>query len=323
METKISIINSPAASAGDLVVSGGMTKITGLDPIPTSGIISLQVKKNTQVQPQVWSFNVPVTTSAVVQFLVTQQVGNQQINAPFYYEFANPADGADCIAAIQGFFASFDALDVTVSTPSGSPITFTVTASTTNPFVQCVGIQGCTVTYAMPTITPHATPGTALAGTTTVTVTTTAGQNFRTGDIVTISGMTGYSITQNGVAGLTRVTTRITYATATTFTLDGCVGTGTNTTAITITKVAVADFGSPTYVDNQAALAGSTQTATVTTTMYSVCLIKAAYQDNILNQGVQRVIEAEVWIPANLIASAYTANTNGAALITALEAIAV
>jgi len=322
VEKIISIINSPAASAGDLVVSGGMTKITGLDPFPTSGIQSLRVRKNNQVQPQIFSFSIPVTNSAVVEFSLTQQVGDQNYNAFFTYEFAATADGADCIAAVQSFFAT-QALDVTASTPSGSPITFTVTASTTNPFVQCVGVSGCTVSYAMGTLTPNATPGTALAGTTTVTVTVTASQTYRTGDIVTIAGMVGYSITQNGVAGLTTVTARITYANATSFTLDGCVGTGTNTGTITITKVATADFGSPTYVNAQAALAGSSQTATVSTTMYSVCEIKGSYQENILNQGVQRVFEAEVWIPANLIASAYTANTNGAALITALEAIQV
>lgn len=324
METKISIINSPAATAGDLVVSGGMTRITGLDPIPTSGILSLKVRKNNQVQPQIWSISVPVTNSAEVNFVVIQQVGDQTITAPFEYTFASTAVGADAIAAIQAFFAGFEALDVTINTPVGSPIVFTVTASTTNPFVQCVGTSGCTATYAMGTLTPNATPGTAISGTTTVTVAVTAGQVYRTGDLVKISGLADYSLTQNGVAGLTTVTARITYAGATTFTLDGCVGAGAgNSGTIVITKVATADFGSPTYVDNQAALAGSTQTATVTTTMYSVCEIQASYQENILNQGVQRVINAEVWIPANLIASAYTANTNGAALIAALVAIEV
>ena len=55
--------------------------------------------------------------------------------------------------------------------------------------------------------------------------------------------MADYSITQNGVAGLTEVTARIVYASATTFTLDGCVGVGTNTGTIVITKVASGAIG--------------------------------------------------------------------------------
>ncbi len=174
------------------------------------------------------------------------------------------------------------------------------------------------------TIAPHATAGTALAGTTTVTCTTLAGQTFATGETVTVVAGTGYTFTQNGVSGLTSVTARITYATATTFTLNGVVGAGTNTSAPTFTKAAQASFGSIADVNADALANGSAQTATQTLYQYNCAIMRGTYPVS-TNGSLQvaDVFEATLWYPANLILTDWAAFTNTAALETELAKLVV
>lgn len=68
-----------------------------------------------------------------------------------------------------------------------------------------------------------------VAGTTTVTVTTTANHGYGTGDVVTISGVAGL-VGANGTWTITRTG-------ATTFTLDGAVGSGTYTSGGTVQRL--------------------------------------------------------------------------------------
>jgi len=316
----ISILNSPVASSGDLVNSGGIISITGLSPFQTSLLRSLKVRKNTQVQPMVWTITATAVVDDQVQVNFSQNVGGNTISLTYAYTFASTTAGA-LTTDLTSWLAN-NGFDVTLTSNSGSPtVILTVTCSATNPNISIGGLENATVAYAMPTIAPHATAATAIAGTTTVTVTTLAAQTFRTGDIVNITGMADYSITQNGVAGLVDVTARIVYATATTFTLDGCVGVGTNTGTIVITKVATGAIGTIAEVNRIAALNGSTATATATTYMYDVIEIDGAYNNSILASPGVTNFNAILFVKKSLIESPYTNDTNGAALVASLLAL--
>jgi len=316
----ISILNSPAASSGDLVNSGGIISITGLSPFQTSLLRSLKVRKNTQVQPMVWTITATAVVDDQVQVNFSQNVNGNTISLTYAYTFASTTAGA--LTTDLTTWLANNGFDVTLTSNSGSPtVILTVTCSATNPNISIGGLENATVAYAMPTIAPHATAATAIAGTTTVTVTTLAAQTFRTGDIVNITGMADYSITQNGVAGLVDVTARIVYATATTFTLDGCVGAGTNTGTIVITKVATGAIGTIAEVNRIAALNGSTATATATTYMYDVIEIDGAYNNSILASPGVTNFNAILFVKKSLIASPYTNDTNGAALVATLLAL--
>jgi len=318
----ISILNSPAASSGDLVNSGGIISITGLSPFQTSLLRSLKVRKNTQVQPMVWTITATAVVDDQVQVNFSQNVGGNTISLTYAYTFASTTAGA--LTTDLTTWLANNGFDVTLTSNSGSPtVILTVTCSATNPNISIGGLENATVAYAMPTIAPHATAATAIAGTTTVTVTTLAAQTFRTGDIVNITGMADYSITQNGVAGLTEVTARIVYATATTFTLDGCVGVGTNTGTIVITKVASGAIGTIAEVNRIAALNGSDATATATTYMYDVIEIDGAYNNSILASPGVTNFNAILFVKKSLIASPYTNDTNGAALVASLLALEI
>lgn len=316
----ISVLNSPAASSGDLVNSGGIISITGLSPFQTSLLRSLKVRKNTQVQPMVWTITATAVVDNQVQVNFSQNVGGNVISLTYAYTFASTTAGA--LTTDLTTWLANNGFDVTLTSNSGSPtVILTVTCSATNPNISIGGLENATVAYAMPTIAPHATAATAIAGTTTVTVTTLAAQTFRTGDIVNITGMADYSITQNGVAGLVDVTARIVYATATTFTLDGCVGVGTNTGTIVITKVASGAIGTIAEVNRIAALNGSDATATATTYMYDVIEIDGAYNNSILASPGVTNFNAILFVKKSLIASPYTNDTNGAALVATLLAL--
>jgi hypothetical protein len=261
--------------------------------------------------------------SGVVSFRVIQTVNGLVRDAVFTYTFAATASSSELKTAIDNWYAA-QGFSGSNTVTAASPTTGVLVGSASNTNIQMTAITGLTVTYAMPTIAPHATAGTALAGTTTVTCTTLAAQTFATGETVTVVAGTGYTFTQNGVSGLTSVTARITYATSTTFTLNGVVGAGTNGSAPTFTKVAQAGFGSIADVNADALLNGSTQTATQTTYQYNCAQIRGTYP--VATNGslqVADVYEATLWYPANLIASTFDPFTNTAALETLLAALVV
>ena len=318
----ISILNSPAASSGDLVNSGGLISITGLNPFQTSLLRSLKVRKNTQVQPMVWTITATAVVNNQVQVNFSQNVDGNQVALTYAYTFATTT--ASALTTDLTAWLARNGFDVTLTSNAGSPtVILTVTCSATNPNISIGGLENATVAYAMPTIAPHATPATAIAGTTTVTVTTLVAQTFRTGDIVNITGVATMTLSQNGVSGLSAVTARIVGAgpAGTTFTLDGVTGTGTNSGTIVITKVASGSIGTIADVNFIASLNGSDETATATTYMYDMVEISGAYNNSILASPGVTNFDAIVFVKKNLIASPHTDDTNGAALIASLVAL--
>lgn len=316
IQSQISILNSPAASSGDLVNSGGVISVTGLSPFPTAGLRRLRVFKNTQVQPMIWT----ITATAVVDDEV--QIRFQEGNKNLLYSYVFLSTTASALTTDLTAWLASNGFAGTLTSNAASPtVILTYTCATTEPMCSIGAVENVTIASAMGTISPHGTAATAIAGTTTVTVTTLAAQTFRSGDIVRIEGVATMTLTQFGVSGLSAVTARIEYATATTFTLDGVTGTGTNSGTITITKVAASDLGSPTFVDNIAAANGSTATATATTYMYDMVEISGSYPNNMLTAATGDLFSAIVFIKKNVITPASVPDTNGAALVASFVAL--
>lgn len=321
-QKQISILNSPAASSGDLVNTGGIISITGLSPFQTSLLRRLKVYKNMQVQPMVYTITATAVVDNTVQIRFIQNADGYTKNYVYTYTFASTT--ASALTTDLTAWLTANGFDGTLTSDSGSPtVILTYTCSDTNPNIEIGGMENATVAYAMPTITRGGTAATDIAGTTTVTVTTAAvpAQSFRTGDVVTISGVATMTLTQNGVSGLSSVTCRIVYASPTTFTLDGVTATGTNSGTITITKVAQGPVGTIAEVNRIAAENGSDQTATATTYMYDMVEIDGAYNNSILASPGTENYNAILFVKKSLIAGPYTNDTNGAALIATLVAL--
>ena len=130
-----------------------------------------------------------------------------------------------------------------------SSTSFSIVGTTGYPMFVIGALRNTTVTQGITAIAPHATAGTALAGTTTVTVTTAAAHGLVAGQVVTIGTATGFTFTRNGVATVAGITNAViaTVPTTVTFTLEQVTGSGTNTGAIVITPQA--QYARGTYAD--------------------------------------------------------------------------
>lgn len=140
-------------------------------------------------------------------------------------------------AYINALVSASNGLNVVASGTS----TLVITGGTGDPLFTVQGItSSVSVATTMPTYAPHATPGTALAGTTTVTVTTASAHGLSVGQSVNITTATGFTFTRNGVATVAAITNvRVaTVPTSATFTLYETTGSGTNTGTIVVTGVA-------------------------------------------------------------------------------------
>ena len=95
------------------------------------------------------------------------------------------------------------------------------------------------------TVALNATPGTAIAGTTTVTITTAAAHNLATGNLANIVDATGSTFTNvdTGEVSSGEIEATITVVTPTTFTLRGVTKSGTNTGAATLSIVPTQAIG--------------------------------------------------------------------------------
>lgn len=325
---RVAVSNSITLGATDAVSSGGYVSIVELDPYKESNIESLVVRPNLTATPMVYTATATGAASTTYEIDVEAAVNNNIVVRRFQYTTGTAAAATEAAALVASFNAwkalqGFDTLDESASNILASnvstAITFAGTADSATCYLRFLGVTNVTASLNMPTIAPHATPGTALVGTTTVTVTTSAAQSFKTGETVTITDATGFTFTKNGIASVASVTARIVYVTGTNFTLDGVTGSGTNTGTIVITKVAQAPFGTPDQVTADLLANGSDETATQTTYNYGCVEIYGSY----LNPGgslkVETMVTSRVWYPQSLIAPNYTAVN--AAFITAAKAL--
>lgn len=321
---KVSIINAPQALGADVSVVGSLTNITGLSGFNASLIQSYTWLPSLVTTKQVWAGSATVVAGNVYKFGV-QIVVNGLINNYDFEHTATTALGSELDTAIEAWVASnadvFGTDTVITATNSSATCAIAISGSAVRPMVTAYEGENVTITSNMPTIAPHATAGTALAGTTTVTVTTLAAQSFFTGQVVTITGATGFTFTGGIASGVGYCTARIKYATATTFTLDGVTGSGTNTGTIVITQVAQEGLGAPDQVTEDAAANGSTQTATVTGYHYKGLEMVVGYQQDTAPTFPTKYVKVRLWYPYNIDTAATTLYTNSASLQTALDAV--
>lgn len=283
----------------DLNVQNGLLQINNEvsgfpqpPPIFRGDIESIQIKKSLAETPMIVRITWVLSNNFEYRFSYVGPNGYTTYN--FYYLSDSNASNTEIKNAIVNWASAMGLVTTTDNTTSvdltgvaGSPL-FNITNLSAN----------LTATSQMGTITPATFVNPTqpqIAGTTTVTVTTAAAQTFKTGDVVTISGFTGPTLTDAyGNTYTSSVTTRIVYATSTTFTLDGFTSNGTaNTTSITITRVAQSAYGTADQVSSE--VSGYTADAT------------CAYDSIVVStkQG-----ELKLWLKASLLASPFTATTN-------------
>jgi hypothetical protein len=322
----ISIINSPAPSHGDVVVTNGSMSITGLTPFRTSTLQSLQIRRNLVETPQIWAVTLVAGVANTLAFDVQQTVNSLLTNLTFSMPNTTSVVAADVIANINAFFggaatngggfvssASPSRLQVSysVSVASTTIVTLTIKGASGNPFVGVSEVAD--------------TPVTVASGMSMTLETQTQSQTLNAPILfkVTAHGLaTGSTIsvgTLTTQAGANNAVWRVVYVGANTFnlvnpvTLDpAIVNTTTATGPVgTITRVAQPDLGSPEFVNADAALNGSSETATATTYNYSAVDITPLYTSDVAPNPAMRTAPCRVWIPEVLIASPYTASGDG------------
>lgn len=266
--------------------------VSGLPQPPSifrGDIDNIQIQKSLTQTPQVTRITWTLANNFEYRFSYVAPNGYTTYN--FYYLSDSNASDTEIKNAIVNWASAMGLVTTTDNTTSvdltgvaGSPL-FNITNLSAN----------LTATSQMGTLSPNATPATALSGTTTVTVTVLAGQTYKTGETYTITGATGFTFTDAyGNSSTGSVTARIVYgAVANTFTLDGITGSGTNTGAITITKVAQAAFGTPAQVS--AEIPGFTASSTY------------AYDSMVVTLKSGDAVK--YWLKASLLASPFTINT--------------
>ena len=332
----ISIINSP--SAADNTVTNGSMSITGLTPFRTSTLQSLQIRRNLVETPQIWAVTLIAGVANTLAFDVQQTVNSLLTNLTFSMPNTTSVVAADVIANINAFFGGA-ATDgggfVSSASPSRLQVSYSVSVSaTTNVALTIKGASGNPFVGVSQVAD---TPVTVASGMSMTLETQTQSQTLNAPILfkVTAHGLaTGSTIsvgTLTTQAGANNAVWRVVYVGANTFnlvnpvTLDPAVVNTTTATGPvgTVTRVAQPDFGSPEFVDNDAALNGSSQTATATTYNYSAVDITPLYTSDIAPNPAMRTAPCRVWIPEVLIASPYSANGGGQALIAEFEAYIV
>jgi hypothetical protein len=237
------IINSLAASAGDLVFSD-KNLVIGPSANASPKINLSQNCKLTRIYsvvetPQVFAYT-PGTLAANTDygFTITQIIDGVVKNSVIRYTSGATAPGSATVVcdALRTVLAKYVQNNRVEVVGSGSS-TVVVTGASGFPLFNMITPVGGTVAETFTTKAPNATAGTALSQSSgVITVTTVAAHNLTTGAIVSISTATGFTFTRDGVATVAAIDkARIHVTGATTFTLIGVVGSGTNSGTIVIT----------------------------------------------------------------------------------------
>lgn len=229
------IINSLAASAGDLIVND-KTLVIGPSANP-SPVINLSQDCNltriysVKETPAVYTYT-PGTLAANTKygFSLAQVIdGVTKVAVIEYNAVAAPGSATIVCDALRTVLAKYVANGRVKVVGSGSS-TVVVTGIAGFPLFNMNTPQGGTSTETLATIALNATPATAIAQSSgVVTVTTAAAHNLATGTLVDLDTVTGMTFTRNGVTTTATIkNARIHVASSTTFTLTGVVGSGTN-----------------------------------------------------------------------------------------------
>jgi hypothetical protein len=238
------IINSLAASAADLVVSDKNLAIgpaANLSP-------KINLSQNCKVTrvfsvvetPTVFTYTPSGTLAAntVYGFTLSQIIDGVVKTAVIEFKSGTtaPASATEVCDTLRTILAKYVQNNRVEVVGSGTA-TLVVTGLTGFPLFRMTIVRGGTAAETFATKAPNATAGTALSHTSgVITVTTAAAHGLATGAVVSITTATGFTFTRDGVATVASIDkARIHVTAATTFTLIGVVGSGTNTGTIVIT----------------------------------------------------------------------------------------
>jgi hypothetical protein len=320
----LSVLNTIKASGADSSTIARKYNITGLpQAIDFIGIKNIYggVQGSQFETATVKTVTFTAANSTNYMFTVNQLIPSLDPLRPqtFTFNYTSPASGttnATITTAITTAFAKLSRFQLTASA-SSNVVTFTsVLGVNSYNFTITAGIN-VTVASGMAAATNAAGSGvtflpnliTSIAGTTTVTVTSTA-HALSSGMTVNITGYTGT------INGGTTWQGRISYASANSFTLDGALGAGglaVNTA--TVTLVAQASKGQFADVNANPALNTGTAVA-VATNQYAMLQIDYVLgsTDNISFARTTGTHTHYVYIAQCLLASPFTLTTNYAAL---------
>lgn len=331
MTNTLVVSNSTSLVATDVAVAVGRLTLPGCPSVKYSLVeFSNGVEKPLVEVAEVKAYTITVGNSTVYTLTATQPVGTTGQILTNYVSYLSPSTGATaasiCAALVETFNYQATAIGMGVVASNDGSNNLKLTASAGTPLFNVSGVNSNltlrTGTNDPMYLAPNATPGTALAGTTTVTVTTASAHGLATGSTVYVSGWTGPALTYQGATASSSagIVCRITYTGASTFTLDGVTSDGVaNTGTLVILKVAQAGMGTPDAVN--AALTADGQTASANS-LYNYARIAIRYGvagNATINNGVSNNI-LTFYFPASNVASTYTAQ-NAFFLTAAINAL--
>lgn len=229
--------NAFVASSGEILfrdASGQYTKRR------YSLLNDISIEKSKKETAQVTRVTIPaLTANTEYSFYIVQDVDNAGSGSGngteriFYIKETTPTN-AEVEAGLKSVIDAYvtaNKLKVSVAVSGSGYIDITGAAG--YPLFQVKGLNNLTAAANQPSAAGHATASTAVAGTTTVTLTYAAAHGLAVGQFVSVTACAGYDVTIDGVLYEDYIPkVRIaTVPSTTTVTLDGAVGTGTNTTA--------------------------------------------------------------------------------------------
>jgi len=242
------VLDSVASSAGDVTVSGGKVSIEGCPSFEHGKVVNYTLQKSIteQVERKSAKFT-SAANSTRYQCAITQLIDGK--TEQFLVDYTSDASATDAevenalVAQVQAMIDG-GALKATVAAASNGIL---VTGIANYPTLNIVGAENLTVASEQ-SYADNATQSgsffaavvSALAGTTTVTVTSN-GHSLTEGMKVKVSG---YGGTMDGQAGSVGVTARVTTVAANTFVLDGVVGASLTLSSTRVEVVATEAFGS-------------------------------------------------------------------------------
>lgn len=276
----ISILNAPSGTS-DIATSGGVITATGLSPYKANLVNSCTLQRSVAESLQVWSVAMTAVADNVYSFSIEQVVNGIPSLRTFSYT-ATSTTGSEIVTAIDGFFgatgnsstytdASWGAVKYKVTSSSAS-VTLTVSQVSGEAFPTVSNVSNTTVTSSM---------SLTLASQTNVdgdpiSFKVTAGHGLATGALVRVGTLTGQTAANNKTA-------RVVVLSSTNFNLQDPItgvyydASGTGTAVGSVTVIATAAFGTAALVNDDASANGSTETATVTSSNYTLVSIEAGY----------------------------------------------
>jgi hypothetical protein len=232
--------------ASDIALANSLVSITGAPSINFKSVQGAEIIRSLVATAKI----VTVTyTSAAnnteLSFSITQNIDETPVSKNFSYTTDSSATTTE---AINAFTTIVNNSGMQVTAVATSATVMTITANAGYEIFNAASTTGAanfTVADAMTTyapnataalavanvIAPHGTPATAIAGTTTVTVTTLAAHGLQIGDTVRITGVATMVVTGGLGNDLYRVAT---VPTTTTFTLANTTASGANSGTIVI-----------------------------------------------------------------------------------------